>query len=97
MWNAICLVVVGVEIATNFGLQWWVYPILVLLGAVILFFLWLAGRGSKKKTISKEFWAFKDKHPWKAAICLATVAWFFGYLLIVHLWFKWYFLKLVFK
>lgn len=41
----------------------------------------------KKKTISRQFWEFKDKNPGKAALCILGMIVFWTYLCL-HLWFR---------
>lgn len=61
------------------------------ISVLILFILWeLYGVfvSKAKKTISRQFWEFKDRQPVLAGICVA--GWLsFSIYLALHLWFRW--------
>ena len=101
MWCAIALVVVGIEVAAVYGLgvaTWIVAPLVgVGVTAFIICAAWVAR--NQKKTISRHFWLFQAESPsnfFKAICCGSSVLLFFVYLIVVHLWLHFSFLKLIF-
>jgi len=68
-------------------LWWWVWFWVAI--AVVLMIAELASYIATKRTISQQFWKWKDNAPkWQRGLILAGMLIFWGYL-IAHLYLKW--------